>query len=56
MMAVMMADEIGVLSQWYGMIPGSHLLSTSTTKSQEVLGVFGDCRSVTIALEMEEGT
>jgi hypothetical protein len=37
------------------MIPGSLLLSTSTTESQEMLGVFGGY-SVAIALEMEEGT
>lgn len=55
MMAATMADEMGV-RRWYGMIPGSLLLSTSTAKSQEVLGVFGSCRSVAIALEMEEGT
>jgi hypothetical protein len=55
MAARTMADEMGV-RRWYGMIPGSVLLSTSTAKSQEVLGVFGSCRSVAIALEMEEGT
>jgi hypothetical protein len=38
------------------MIHGSFLLSTSTTESQEVLGVFGGRRSVAIAIEIEEGT
>jgi hypothetical protein len=55
MMAATMADEMG-LRRWYGMIPAGLLLSTSTNKSQEVIGVLGGCRSVAIALEMEEGT
>jgi hypothetical protein len=55
MMAVTMADEWGV-RRWYGTIPGSLLLSMSTTELQGVLGVFGGCRSVAISLEMEEGT
>jgi hypothetical protein len=55
MAATMVADERGLV-RWYGMISGSLLLSTTITKSQELLGVFGSCRSVAIALEMEEGT
>jgi hypothetical protein len=54
MMAATMGDKMGV-RRWYGMIPGSLLLSPSTTESQEVLGVFGGCCSIAIALEMEEG-
>jgi hypothetical protein len=40
MMAETMVDGMGV-RRWYGMIPGSLMLSTSTAESQEVLGVFG---------------